>query len=100
MPNPPDNIDWPFEDPKNLAVVTTQQITSGDAPILYVFHDEEEGDWQFLDCGEPDTVRAAVVSLYNMTQIDPSLFGIADLPLGWEAWRETKDSIWHRGPVS
>jgi hypothetical protein len=32
--------DWPFDDPQNVAVVTTREITKENAPILLVSHDE------------------------------------------------------------
>jgi len=85
--------DWPFQETKNLAVITTRRITSTNAPILYVFHDEE-GEWQFLDGEENDATSAVVIGLYTLTQIDPSLLCLAELPMEWEAWRETKDATW------
>ena len=45
--------DWPFDDPQNVAVVTTREITEENAPILLVSHDEEDGGWQFLPGGGP-----------------------------------------------
>ena len=43
---------WPFDDPPNVAVVTTREVTDNNAPILFVTDDEEDGGWQFLP-GEP-----------------------------------------------
>jgi hypothetical protein len=99
-----DATDWPFDDPKNLAVITTKRIVNGEAPILLVFRDAEEGDWQFLDGEEfyddgNFVEGAAVVGLHTITRIDPSLLSLADLPLGWEAWRVTKDGPWQRRPA-
>ncbi len=86
--------EWNFLYPKNLAVVTTKRVIHREAPILRVSHDEE--GWQFLDDGEIDIASAAVVGLYNATQRDPSLLDLADLPIGWEAWRESQDAPWQR----
>ncbi|WP_179232776.1 hypothetical protein [Paenibacillus rigui] len=40
---------WPFEDPENVAVITTQIIMTKERPVLFVSHDEEDGMWQFLE---------------------------------------------------
>ena len=37
--------DWPFDDPQNVAVVTTREITKENAPIPLGSHDEEDGGW-------------------------------------------------------
>lgn len=92
-------MDWPFQEPKNLAVITTTRIVKNNAPILYIVHDEE-GIWQFLDGDEVDTATAAVIGLCTLTQMDQSIFDTADLPIGWEAWRKTKDAIWERRKIS
>ncbi len=39
---------WPFADPENVAVITLKRILQGGSPILRVFHDEDDGGWQFL----------------------------------------------------
>ena len=33
---------------------------------------------------------AAVVSLHNIVQLDPTVADLADLPLGWHAWRDSR----------
>ena len=43
--------------------------------------------------------QAFVVALREMIEHDPSLAILADLPLGWHAWRTDKDSKWERGPI-
>ena len=40
---------WPFDDPKNVAVITLKAIAKGGNPILHVTHDADDGAWQFLD---------------------------------------------------
>ena len=42
--------DWPFADPRNVAVITTRQVFREGLPVLLVTHDEDDGDWQFV-CG-------------------------------------------------
>jgi hypothetical protein len=39
------DTDWPFADPKNVAVYTVKSIWKLGKPILYVYHDEDDGAW-------------------------------------------------------
>ena len=67
----------------------------GELPILLVSHDED-GDWQFL-CGTTnDPKDAAIVCLGCAYQKDRSIGLLADLPLGWKAWRDSIDEPWER----
>jgi hypothetical protein len=36
-------FDWTFRDSAHMGVYTTKRIMNGDEPILYVFHDAEDG---------------------------------------------------------
>lgn len=86
MTNSSNSIEWPFADPKNLAVISTWSILRGGKPILLVSHD---GDgWQFLDGGVPRMADAVIVSLQHIAQHDPSVTELADLPVGWTACRD------------
>jgi hypothetical protein len=95
------NAEWAFDDPPNVAVFTRRSIISGESWIQFVSHDENDGAWQFHppDAGGAEE-DAAVVSLRTITQLDPSVLGLADLPLGWRAWRTDRDSAWQRERVS
>ena len=55
MPDIPD--DWPFDDPPNLAVITTRQVTDLRVPILFVSHDEQLGKYLRVMTRLPDQVR-------------------------------------------
>ncbi|RCS44758.1 DUF4262 domain-containing protein [Bremerella cremea] len=84
---------WPFGNPKSQAVFTTRQVLEQDALITYVCHDED-GDWQFT-CGTTNqTEDGQVVSLQQIVNQDPSVRQLADLPLGWEASRDSADDPW------
>lgn len=85
---------WPFDQPPNCAVITLRRIVFDGAPILYVFHDEDDHGWQFLD-GQPfETEDGAIVALNEMVARDPSILEVADIPPGWMAWRESPTSPW------
>lgn len=70
------------------------------APILLVFHDEDDGAWQMLPSGGADASEAMIVGLRQLVQLDKSLVELVDLPLGWFAWRESKNSQWIPRPKS
>jgi hypothetical protein len=92
-----DKMTWPFDDPPNVAVFTTKSIVFGRQPVLLVTHNEEDGAWQFLPREGAGHVKdAALVSLREMIERDGTLAGLADLPVGWRAWRESSDSPWLR----
>jgi hypothetical protein len=88
---------WPFDNPRNAAVVTLKSIVFGDKPILYVAHDADDGGWQFLDGSPVSKENALVVSLEEITRIDQSVLGLADLPPGWYATRSAANAQWQRG---
>ena len=91
MPDSLPPAEWRFSDPKNLAVITTKAILYGTRPIFHVFHNADDGGWQFLDGDEP-RIAAAVVSVLSMVQRVPTICALANLPLGWQAWREHPDA--------
>ena len=83
-----------FKDAPNTMVITTQKVISKKASILIVFHDEDDGMWQFLDGNVTDEKEAAIVSLAEILTIDSTINSISDLPLGWVAWRENGKTKW------
>ena len=89
--------DWPFADPKNVAVFTTTQVLRLRQPILHVSHDAEEGAWQFHTGAQPvSAADAMIVALSEMVEHDPSISELADLPCGWFAERDGVGSPWRR----
>jgi hypothetical protein len=92
--------DWPFADPENTAAFTLRDVIDGRKPILLATHDEDDGCWQFLDDRvDPDPDEGVVVPLKQVVHLDPSLLQLADLPLGWCAWRTAADAPWQRGEL-
>jgi len=89
--------DWPFADPKNVAVITTTQVIRDGQPVLYVSHDLDDGSWQFHTGDEHVYERdAMVVTLSEMIERDLSLAELHDLPFGWIAVRDSRDASWQR----
>ena len=88
---------WPFADPPNTAVITSVRILDDKDWVHYVTHDQEDGAWQFHPFSGPTSVEeAAVVGLAHMLTVEPRLAELADLPLGWHAWRESQSAPWTR----
>ena len=93
---------WMFPDPPNVAVLTTRSIVYDGVWIAHVSHDEDDGCWQFHDSRleGPQTADAMVVGLGEMVTRDPTLNALADLPIGWRAWREAPTAPWQRAPAA
>lgn len=88
--------DWPFADPPDTGVFTTQRVLDG-APVRDVFHDQD-GDWQIL-CGTTlATEDARVVHLSQLVELVPELASLADLPRGWWAGPDDEVGGWRRRP--
>ena len=92
---------WPFRDPPNVVVIASRKIVDGSEWIALVFHDEEDGGWQFhtSEPGPPRESDAAVVGLGEIVRLDESIAALADLPLGWHARRDSEDAPWQRSPT-
>ncbi len=89
--------DWMFEDAPNVAVLTTRSIVQDGAWVARVFHDED-GAWQFHHDapGPASEDEAMVMSLRSMVMRDATLARLADLPEGWNAWRDGPTAPWQR----
>jgi hypothetical protein len=91
---------WQFLDPPNTAVFTSARVLDGEDWVHYVAHDDQDGAWQFHPFSGPTSeAEATVVSLERMLKLDPSIEELADLPLGWHAWRDDENSPWARAPT-
>ncbi|MCR5191160.1 MAG: DUF2185 domain-containing protein [Bacteroidales bacterium] len=83
----------------NMAVITTRYVLDENSPILYVFHYEDDGFWQFSgdeDCEDSDY---RIVSMEEMVNIDDSILELADMPFGFCAKRIGKKAKWVTEPI-
>jgi hypothetical protein len=87
---------WNFNDSPHTGVFTTKGVMSGKDPVTRVFHDIEDGAWQFHGPQETDPKDLAYVCLHHVIDKDRSISELHDLPLGWCAWREGAGSPWSR----
>lgn len=92
--------EWKFKDAKNLAVVSTRKIFGQGGWIAYVSHDAQDNSWQFYgNEDEVDQHDLILVGLVEIVELDETVEQLADLPLGWHAWRDAKTSPWKRGKM-
>ncbi|MDC0742157.1 hypothetical protein [Polyangium mundeleinium] len=86
------------EEEMNLGVITTSAVLAG-APILLVSHDADDGGWQFLCGTTSDPADGRVVHVREILTTDPTVVEVADLPLGWVAFRGAIGAEWTREPA-
>lgn len=83
--------------PLDIAVVTTQDIADGKSPAIYATRDKL--GLQFLDADETEGRKPVAIAKADLLKLDPSVAEVADLPVGWYAWRNSADSPWERAPL-
>ena len=88
--------EWKFKEPKNQAVYSLRRIIDSNEPILHVSHNSDDGAWQFLGWETPRVEDGVKVCLEHVVAKDPSIIELADLPLGWHAWRVSPSEPWTR----
>lgn len=86
------NVDFKFNEPKNLTTFTTRQWLEENKPILRVVHDMY-GDWQFLT-GDQFSDDIKIVALEELIKKDKTLNEVFDLQYGEEAERKTIGGEW------
>lgn len=86
---------WPFEVPSNYAVYTTDYVILQAKPIVHIARSNTDV-WQFLseEGAAEDSIK--VVQLKTVLERHPYIVQFADLPLGWEAWRNGSAAVWNR----
>lgn len=86
---------WPFNDPINATTYCTAKVAREHFPVLQVSHDWD-GDWQFLDATTEQPEECVILCFGCVFEKDPTLSQIADLPVGWSAWRSSVGAPWAR----
>lgn len=89
---------WPFAEPPNTGVYTTQAVMDG-GPVRDVHHDDD-GDWRFLCGTTSDPEDGRLVHLGHIIEMSPSLASLADLRRGWWAGRCDEHEVWDRHPIT
>ena len=85
-----------FQEPLNTAVFTTKFVIEDKKPITYVSHDAEDGAWQFFSDDELESFEkvARIVGLGEIIELDKTVLQLADMPVGFIAYRKKKEDKW------
>jgi hypothetical protein len=86
---------WPFAEPRHIVTFVTAQVLERVEPILRAVH-EEDGEWQFTGSTGGALENAKIIALFEAVELDPSILQLADLPLGWQAVRDSPEHSWRR----
>jgi len=88
--------DWKFNEPPHTGVFTTKRVMNGDDQVTRVFHDIEDGAWQFHGPDESRSEDITYVCFHHVVDRDATIQDLADLATGWCAWRESAFTPWIR----
>ncbi len=97
-PTPPKHAAW--DSPIDIAALTLPEVAAGQKPALLVIHDLGIGDglggWLFLDGLDMAERKLTGIAKVDLLKMDPTLAEITDLPVGWQASRESLGRPWKR----
>lgn len=93
--NETNKTEYKFKEAENTACFVCDHVLSKQRPILYVAHDKEDSSSQFL-CGQDDhtEANAKIISLKQVTEIDPTINDLYEMPLGIGAERKNIKNKW------
>jgi hypothetical protein len=87
---------WRASLPPHTGVYTTKRIVQGEEPVTHVFHDSNDGAWQFHGPTESKDEDCILACLHHVVDRDPSVESLFDLPPGWNAHRDGPAAAWVR----
>ena len=80
------------------AILTTPDIAQDKVPVLWVVHQPYPYGWTFLPPSGEVGPKPAMISKDEALRLDPSLAGVQDLPVGWQARRASVQDKWTLSP--
>lgn len=86
---------WPFSDPPNTMAFVSRSYFHTD-PICRVYHNWEDGTWEFHPDGDASDSDIMIVCLHDVSDRDSSIDQLSDLPHGWMAERSDQSAPWIR----
>ena len=75
--------DWKFPDPPHTIAFLSEAVHCGAEAVTFVFHDADDGSWQFLGDSMASSGEPVLSCLHHPIDDDPNLKELADLPRGW-----------------
>lgn len=92
-------LDFKFFEARNTASFVARQIFKEDKPILRVYHDEDDGAWQFLTGETVIAEDLMIVALEQVVKRDPTINELFNMPTGQMATREFVGAKWVREDI-
>jgi hypothetical protein len=85
-----------FKEPDNTAVFTTKFVAVDKKDITVVYHEIDDGAWQFFSDDHFDDFEqvAMIVGLGELIKMDKSLLELANMPRGYYAHRGGRNTPW------
>ena len=85
-----------FTETLDTAVFTTKFVVEQKHLITKVYHDIDDGAWQFFSNDNYESFEkvAMVISLGEIIEIDSTILELADMPEGYLAERVSINSPW------
>ncbi|MGC4015485.1 MAG: hypothetical protein QM755_13355 [Luteolibacter sp.] len=90
---------WPFDQSQNCATFTTTLVMRERQSITHVYHDEDDHAWQFHAAGGAQADQMMIVALKEVVDLDPTVLEVANLPIGWMAFRSSRFEPWKRARI-
>lgn len=84
-----------FGEPDNLGVMVSDDLVPRAAPVLLVYHDPEDG-WWFHSNDDDEELHLSCLGC--LLEVHPEVVELRDLPLNWDAGRESEQDAWSRFP--
>lgn len=82
-----------FNESFKTIVFTSKYVLSEGSTIVYIAH-HDDGIWEFLGKEIVSESEIRLVSLAQIIKIDPTVLEIADMPVEFNAIRESKHFDW------
>ena len=83
-----------FNESLSTAVLTSKYVMKHASPIVCIAHNND-GVWEFWGKELIDEAEIMVVSLGQIINIDPSVLDVADMPVEFNAIRDSKENAWN-----
>jgi len=78
----------------NQVVFTTKHVVRNNSTITNVYHDSDDGAWQFLGDEDVTEANALLVPLGEIIELDPSVKDVLHIEEGYSAHRTSKTDRW------
>lgn len=82
-----------FKESLASVVLTSKWVMTRESPIVRISH-HEDGIWEFFGKENITEEEVIVVSLKQIIDVDPTVLEVADMPMAFNAFRQSVDTSW------